>query len=139
MRKISGLERAALVLTALCAAFSAGWLAKGVTDPQPVLVERTALTAPSDPSAAADILPAPSASPSPDAGTPAPVSDGKINLNTADAEALQTLPGIGEKRAQAILDDREANGPFRIPEDITRVEGIGEGILENIMDYITVE
>ena len=64
---------------------------------------------------------------------------GKININTADLEELQTLPGIGEKRAQAIVDDREANGPFRIPEDLTRVSGIGEGILANIIDSITVE
>ena len=64
---------------------------------------------------------------------------GKININTAGLEELQTLPGIGEKRAQAIVDDRETNGPFRIPEDLTRVSGIGEGILANIIDRITVE
>lgn len=63
----------------------------------------------------------------------------KININTATAEELQTLSGIGEVRAAAIIADREANGPFRIPEDITRVSGIGEGILAKILDYITVE
>lgn len=63
----------------------------------------------------------------------------KININTATREQLQTLPGIGQTRAEAIIADREANGPFRLPEDITRVSGIGQGILEGILDYITVE
>lgn len=63
----------------------------------------------------------------------------KININTASAGELETLPGIGEKRAADIIADRAANGPFRIPEDLTRVPGIGEGILEGLIDYITVE
>ena len=49
-----------------------------------------------------------------------------------------TLPGIGEKRAADIIADREANGPFRMPEDLTRVSGIGEGILEGLLEYVTV-
>ena len=48
-----------------------------------------------------------------------------------------SLPGIGQVRAQAILDDREENGPYRYPEELVRVKGIGEGILENILDQIT--
>ncbi len=63
----------------------------------------------------------------------------RVNINTADAAELQTLPGIGQVRAERIIADREANGPFRIPEDITRVSGIGQGILEQILDSITVE
>jgi competence ComEA-like helix-hairpin-helix protein len=51
---------------------------------------------------------------------------------------LETLPGIGPVRAQAILDDRQANGPFSVPEDLVRVSGIGEGTLEKLLDYITV-
>ena len=46
---------------------------------------------------------------------------------------------MGPQRAADIIADREANGPFRIPEDLTRVPGIGEGILEGLIDYITVE
>lgn len=64
---------------------------------------------------------------------------GKVNINTADKETLMTLPGVGEARAQAILDDREANGPFRHPEDITRVSGIGETLMEGMLDQITTE
>ena len=46
-----------------------------------------------------------------------------------------TLPGIGEKRARAILDYRAEHGPFRYVEDLIRVEGIGEGLLEGILEY----
>ena len=63
--------------------------------------------------------------------------DGLVDVNTAGLDELMTLPGIGEVRARAILDDREANGPFRYPEDLIRVEGIGEGILSGILDQIT--
>lgn len=61
-----------------------------------------------------------------------------VNINTADAARLQTLPGIGKVRAEQIIAEREENGPFRFPEDILRVSGIGEGTLEGIIDYITV-
>lgn len=80
--------------------------------------------------------PSESALPEPSAGTE---SGGKVNINTADKETLMTLPGVGETRAQAILDDREANGPFRHPEDITRVSGIGETLMEGMLDRITTE
>ena len=50
-----------------------------------------------------------------------------------------TLPGIGEKRAADIIADRETNGPYRFPEDITRVKGIGEETLAELIDDITVE
>lgn len=52
--------------------------------------------------------------------------DGPININTADVEELDELPGVGEATARAIVEDREANGPFSSPEDIMRVSGIGE-------------
>ncbi len=50
-----------------------------------------------------------------------------------------TLPGIGEKRAADIIADREENGPFRFVEEITRVKGIGEETLAELIDYVTVE
>ena len=61
----------------------------------------------------------------------------RVNVNTAGLEELMTLSGIGEVRARAIIDDREANGPFVYPEDLTRVTGIGEGILAGLLDQIT--
>ena len=69
-------------------------------------------------------------------GLELPAEDG-VNINTAGLEELMTLPGIGEVRAQAIIDDREANGPFIYPEDLTRVRGIGEGILTGLLGQIT--
>ncbi|MBD5119200.1 MAG: ComEA family DNA-binding protein [Clostridiales bacterium] len=63
--------------------------------------------------------------------------EGLVDVNTAGLDELMTLPGIGEVRAQAILDDREANGPYRYPENLIRVKGIGEGILSQILDQTT--
>ncbi len=65
-------------------------------------------------------------------------SGGKVNLNTADKEELLTLPGIGEKRADAILDLRKAKGGFQKIEELLEAEGIKEGIFEKIKDYIKV-
>jgi len=62
-----------------------------------------------------------------------------ININTATAEELDSLPGIGPTTAQKILDYRVANGPFNTIEDIMNVSGIGPSTFENIKDLITVE
>ena len=64
--------------------------------------------------------------------------DRPININTDHSDTLQQLPGSGEKRAAAIIADREANGPFRVPEALTRVAGIGEGILSGLIALVTV-
>ena len=53
----------------------------------------------------------------------------RVDLNTAGLEALCTLPGIGEKKAQAILDDRAVNGPYERVEDVTRVSGITQNTI----------
>ncbi len=57
---------------------------------------------------------------------------GFVDLNTADAAALDTLPGIGPSTAQKIIAEREANGPFASLEDLTRVSGIGPKKLEQL-------
>ena len=64
-------------------------------------------------------------------------AEGAVNVNTAGIEELTALPGIGGARAQAIIDDRAEYGPFRYPEDLIRVKGIGEGTLSGILDQIT--
>ena len=61
-----------------------------------------------------------------------------VDLNTADLEALDTLPGVGPVTAQAILDYREENGPFSSVEELENVYGIGEKTLENLRDLVTV-
>lgn len=66
------------------------------------------------------------------------VPDNEININTADVSELMQLEEIGEKKAQAIIEYREKNGKFRIPEELTNVSGIGEGILEKNIDRIVV-
>lgn len=62
----------------------------------------------------------------------------QVNINTADAWLLAALPGIGEVRAQAIIDYRQRNGPFRDTREMMKVEGIGEATYELIKDLITV-
>lgn len=61
-----------------------------------------------------------------------------VNINTADAETLAALPGIGQVLAKRILAYRQQNGPFRAVEEITNVEGIGEKKAEAILELITV-
>ncbi|MGB0723717.1 MAG: ComEA family DNA-binding protein [Gammaproteobacteria bacterium] len=62
-----------------------------------------------------------------------------VNLNTADAQALATLNGIGDSRAQAIVAYRDANGPFKSVEDLVKVKGIGEKLLAKLKPMLTVE
>ncbi|WP_176483689.1 MULTISPECIES: helix-hairpin-helix domain-containing protein [Bacillus] len=64
--------------------------------------------------------------------------DGKININTATVEELQSLAGIGQAKAKAIVAYREDNGYFKSLEELTNVSGIGQKSLENIRDEITV-
>lgn len=61
-----------------------------------------------------------------------------VNINTADAATLDTLPGIGPAKAQAIIDFRGANGPFATIEDIQKVSGIGPSTFAGIEPFITV-
>jgi competence protein ComEA len=56
---------------------------------------------------------------------------GPVNVNTADASTLaQELDGIGPSKAQSIVEYRQKNGPFRTAEDLLKVQGIGERVLE---------
>ena len=62
-----------------------------------------------------------------------------ININTADLETLDALPGVGESRGAAIIDHRELYGPFQKVEDVLDVMGVGEETYEKIKDLVTVK
>ena len=65
---------------------------------------------------------------------------GPVNVNTADAETLSAeLAGVGMVKAKAIVEYREQNGPFRSPDDLLNVSGIGERTLELNREFILVE
>jgi competence protein ComEA len=63
-------------------------------------------------------------------------ADGKLDINRATASELDELKGIGPAKAQAIIDDRNKNGKFDSIEDLQRVKGIGEKLLQGIKDSI---
>lgn len=63
----------------------------------------------------------------------------KININTANLNELDMLPGIGDSTAQKIIDYRNENGKFNSIEDIKNIKGIGESKFEKIKDYIVVK
>ena len=67
------------------------------------------------------------------------VGQSLVNLNTADAEELITLPGIGKTRAESILAYRKERGRFQRPEELMQVEGIKEKTYEKLRDFITIE
>lgn len=61
-----------------------------------------------------------------------------VNINTATKEELTSLKGIGDKRAQEIINYRTKNGPFKTVDDLGKVPGIGPGILKQIRSNVTV-
>jgi len=66
------------------------------------------------------------------------MSDGKVNLNTADAATLDTLPGVGPATAAKIIAWREQHGRFEAIEDLLDVGGIGEAKFDSLRDLVTV-
>lgn len=67
-----------------------------------------------------------------------PTSPARLDLNTASVEALERLPGIGPRTAQAIVDYRLKHGPFRRLEDLLAIPGIGPATLERIRPWVTI-
>jgi len=65
--------------------------------------------------------------------------DMRVGLNSASPAEFTVLPGIGEKLALRIVEDREANGPFTSLEDLQRVPGIGPVTLERIKELVVVD
>ena len=65
--------------------------------------------------------------------------DKKVNINKASLEELKQVKGLGGKRAQDIVDHREANGKFKSVDELKKVSGIGAKTIEKLKDYVTVD
>jgi len=117
-RRIARAEWVLLGLTALFLALLLGLYAWDMRAADAPMLAETELTVPME-----EVRPDPS----------------PVNINTASAEELTALPGIGEELARRIVDYREANGPFASEEALTEVSGIGQGKLAALEGWITVE
>ena len=69
----------------------------------------------------------------------ATAQEGKVNINTASRSELMKLKGVGREVAEKIVAYRETNGPFKKPEEIRRVSGVGKGIWEANREAIVVK
>ena len=65
-------------------------------------------------------------------------SEATVNINTADVKGLMTLTGVNRKAAERIVAYRQAHGPFKKPEDIKRVDGVGERVWEKNRERIAI-
>ena len=137
MKKSAG--RFLMLGTCIFAAFAAGFFAGRFLNRTPVRIYQA-------PPQTDDAIPKPNAEPAdgPEAlpGTaenaePVPTGPVVVNINTATAEELLTLPGVGPALAQRIIDYRSENGDFRAVEELTKVKGIGESKLKDLLDLIT--
>lgn len=122
--KISWLEALVLLLTALFVAGTLLWFHMGAP------AEEVTFTGTGQAPAQEETAETPEA--------PGLLAGEILDLNMATLSDLTRLPGIGEKKGQAILDWRQANGGFESVEELLEVKGIGEGILAQIRPYVTV-
>lgn len=106
---------------------------------RPAPVTTTLPASPVTPPAAGTTLPGtvPTVAP-PVVSTSAPPVIATVNINTANAAQLDTLPGVGPTTARAILEYRRSKGPFRKPEDLMNVPGIGPAKFARVKPYVTV-
>jgi competence protein ComEA len=70
-------------------------------------------------------------------GVTAGIAGAAVNINTATKEELTSIKGVGDKRAQDIIDYRAKNGPFKSIDDLEKVPGIGPGFMKRIRSQIT--
>ena len=65
--------------------------------------------------------------------------EGKVNINTATVEELKTLKGVGEKKAEAVIEYRKKNGSFKTKEDLMKVRGIGKKLFDSFQERIVTQ
>ena len=131
MRDISRFDKVILLLTAGFVLFTGGWFLaqRSAAQPYQVTAARNDREEPQETEKGSSSF----------GGRPDSLLPGeKINLHTADQYDLRRLPGIGEKRAQDIVDYREAHGPFQSVDELDNVSGIGPGILDGLREYACV-
>lgn len=128
MRRLSRLEWIVLLATVVFLSFTAGWFLRAATIPH-TYVTTAHTPSPTDSAASSD----------PSDGTDGLLEGERIAINQADLYDLDRLPGIGQVKAQAILDYRAEHGPFQTTDQLLEVSGIGEATLEQILPYITLE
>lgn len=124
-------SRYGLVVLALLTAFflvCGTWYLARTSTPEPWQISTARRPAPETAASAGQ-----TEEPHPDSLLP----DEVIDVNTADIYDLQRLPGIGEKRARAIIAWREEHGPFKSVDELTNVSGIGPVILDNLREYVS--
>ena len=118
-----------LVLTCIFAAFLLGLFLGRNHNPAPVQIQ----VLPKATVAPAESVP----QDAPEPENTVPTEPVIVNINTATAQQLQTLPSIGPVLADRIIAYRDANGSFATPTDLLNVPGIGEKKLESIWDLVT--
>jgi len=69
----------------------------------------------------------------------ATVGGERVNINTASVKELMTLAGVGRRVAEKIVEYRDAHGPFKKPEDLRKVQGVGAGLFEKNRERIAVK
>lgn len=115
-----------VLVTGVFAAFVAGFFAGRNLNRTPVRIYQA---------------PAPTALPAEETAPEEPVvptSPAAVNINTATAQQLEALPGVGPVLAQRIVDYRTVHGLFQTPEELSKVKGIGESKLKELLDFVTV-
>ena len=127
MAGISRYEKAALGLTAAFLLITGGWFYARQSAAQPYTVTVS--------QSAPEVSSAPAASNNEESKPESLLEGEVIDINSAPVEDLQRLPGIGEKRAQAIVAWREEHGPFQSVDELVLVSGIGEKLLAGLRDY----